>query len=167
MTSKLKPRGEAWFLGHLIDDKRRDWLGPAGWVPGLRKSTAVVCSLSRLEAPARIPCQCQLHPGPGSLRSRIQVLGREVLNGPSWISLQWSGSGSLGQMWKNCFGPCSDIQVSTSGLRWSLTLSQSLCSVHTALSGSHRLIPGTGSQETKGANCNFVKDVQKPKAFGF
>lgn len=36
--------------------------------------------------------QFQLHPGPVSLGSnKIQVLVREGLNGPTWITQQWSG----------------------------------------------------------------------------
>lgn len=36
--------------------------------------------------------QLQLHPVPVSLRSKIQVLGRGVVNGTPWIPQQGSGT---------------------------------------------------------------------------
>ena len=153
---------ESW--GILQNGKRVHWLGPEGWGPRLHKNHRWLAGCGPLSPGSPYltkPC-LQVLLGLVSLRFKIQVPGREVLNGPSGVTQQWSG---VSITRRSYYGE-AQTQVCTSGLGRPPDSQSAPLLCHTPLSGHcSSLIPVTAQPRKLGAICMLMKDVQRPKAF--
>ena len=152
MASQLSKGGGRGSWGASQDGKR----------PGLGSFRRAGPGAFSAGSACRNEPQLPSHAGPGALRSRAQIPGREALNGLTWTAGRWSGSPA--QMGRDHVASCSEAQMHPSVCAGLPTPAGAFLPGYQVTAGQSRTQPSP--VETEGTICILIKEVQRPKALG-